>query len=248
MPSWYSLASKRAWFLNKTSLRSNFKWFGFCTRWEFVQYLLGTLPSSYDEHWIPVRFLLFVVVVCWCCCWCCCLLSTLPSSYDEHWIPVRSLLFIVVVCWCCCWCCCLLSTLHSSYDEHWISVRFLLFTVVVFLLLFLVFVVCCCMSRTACVTATVFVTRCQNIALPVHFTTHGYYILRLFRYHKKPRMMALMLMVRRRSRSLPSSLGPLVWSNQGARTTTLADDITWWLCSFSWRCCDHDFDGCGESL
>ena len=121
-----------------------------------------------------------------------------------------------------------------------------------FLLLFLIFVVCCCISRTACVTvslnATVFVTRCQNIVLPVHFTTHGYYILRLFRYHKKPRMMALMLMVRRRSRSLPSSLGPLVWSNQGARTTTLADDITWWLCSFSWRCCDHDFDGCGESL
>ena len=175
MPSWYSLASKLAWFLNKTSLRSNFEWFGFCPRWEFVQYLLGTLPSSYDEHWIPVRFLLFVVVVCWCCCWCCCLLSTL----------------------------------HSSYDEHWISVRFLLFTVVVFLLLFLVFVVCCCISRTACVTvslnATVFVTRCQNIVLPVHFTTHGYYILRLFRYHKKPRMMALMLMVRRRSRSLPSN-------------------------------------------
>ena len=184
MPSWYSLASKLAWFLNKTSLWTNYKWFGLCPRWEFVQYLLSTPPSSYDEHWIPVRFLLF--------------------------------------------------------------------TVVVFLLLFLVFVVCCCISRMACVTvslnATVFVTRCQNIVLPVHFTTHGYYILRLFRYHKKPRMMALMLMVRRRSRSLPSSLGPLVWSNQGARTTTLADDITWWLCSFSWRCCDHDFDGCGESL
>ena len=69
MPSWYSLASKLAWFLNKSSLRSNFKWFGFCPRWEFVQYLLSTLPSSYDEHWIPVRFLLFTVVVFCCCSW-----------------------------------------------------------------------------------------------------------------------------------------------------------------------------------
>ena len=60
--------------------------------------------------------------------------------------------------------------------------------------------------------------------------------------------MALMLMFRRRSRSLPSSLGPLVWSNQGTRTTTLADDITWWLSLFGWCCCDHDFDDCGDSL
>ena len=39
-----------------------------CTRWEFVQYLISTPPSSYDEHWIPVsasfaKFMLIIMLM-----------------------------------------------------------------------------------------------------------------------------------------------------------------------------------------
>ena len=44
MPSWYWRCTGGWW---------HWCWRSF-SRWEFVQYLITTPPSSYDEHWIPV--------------------------------------------------------------------------------------------------------------------------------------------------------------------------------------------------
>ena len=97
------------------------------------------------------------------------------------WLFVVVVVVDVVVCWA-------LPpplTVNTEYRSDFCYSLWLLW----FLLLFLIFVVCCYILRTACMTVslntTVFVTRCQNIVLPVHFTTHGYYIPRLFRYYKK---------------------------------------------------------------